>query len=88
MVTETFSPLSIGSLSVTSDKGMGGRNRVSFQSPFYRVFECNLKDNKKCLMVNGDFHSLSIGSLSVTSFFMRCNKGCLGRLSVPFLSGL
>ena len=38
----TFSPLSIGSLSVTTAKlGIDTSQFDNFQSPFYRVFECN-----------------------------------------------
>ena len=40
---------------------------MDFQSPFYRVFECNVNDLAKAL--SGDdppFSPLSIGSLSVT----------------------
>ena len=60
----TFSPLSIGSLSVTiMPYLLEGMLIAVFQSPFYRVFECN-------------------------SMVSRLTSPGLGKLSVPFLSGL
>ena len=64
---KAFSPLSIGSLSVTLIGFMLQVKHVMFfQSPFYRVFECNPEftiDNDK---LAESFSPLSIGSLSVT----------------------
>ena len=64
-----FSPLSIGSLSVTSTAMASYWGRYNaFQSPFYRVFECNLTI---LIIMTITFSPLSIGSLSVTILVAR-----------------
>ena len=64
----TFSPLSIGSLSVTSGiQQVFSVDYILFQSPFYRVFECNsIVKVFTSHIVRYAFSPLSIGSLSVT----------------------
>ena len=60
-----------------------------FQSPFYRVFECNFRpyygENAKGFYT---FSPLSIGSLSVTLGTGFEQRRLVCSLSVPFLSGL
>jgi len=67
IIARSFSPLSIGSLSVTTlQKNIFWRYGKCFQSPFYRVFECNPPPDLKTSAVARTFSPLSIGSLSVT----------------------
>ena len=47
---------------------------IIFQSPFYRVFECNLSKTSKYWRRPYSFSPLSIGSLSVTMWF-ECYRG-------------
>ena len=60
-----------------------------FQSPFYRVFECNVKIWKESSFLKViPFSPLSIGSLSVTITDTIPKPARSVVLSVPFLSGL
>ena len=84
-----FSPLSIGSLSVTYVAIPRGRfPHFLFQSPFYRVFECNVA-NKIPLAGSGNpfqspFYRVFECNENIKDLDVANNEF----LSVPFLSGL